>query len=65
MVPSIAFHEDTHENVTFQCEEKNVFSTVSNKGKKMSGITIQYSNYEKRRGFLKFRNKLTFLLFQL
>lgn len=34
MVPSIAFHEDTHENVTFQCEEKNVFSTVSNKGKK-------------------------------
>lgn len=65
MVPSIAFNEDTHENVTFQCEENNVFSTVSKKGKKMGGITIQYSNYEKRRGFLNFRNKLTFLLFQL
>lgn len=65
MVPSIAFNEDTHENVTFQCEENNVFYTVSKKGKKMGWITIQYSNYEKRRGFLNFRNKLTFLLFQL
>lgn len=34
MVPSIAFNEDTHENVTFQCEENNVFYTVSKKGKK-------------------------------
>lgn len=34
MVPSIAFNEDTHENVTFPCEENNVFSTVSKKGKK-------------------------------